>query len=95
LTIRPPAPEWAALLKHNDSAQATRFRRELGLPTGKPLIMTGHQAEFWHTGILAKYLAADAAAGALGADVAWLVVDQDRPARWIPVSKRTTQQRAD
>lgn len=52
---------------------------QLGLPIDRPLIMTGHQAEFWHPGILAKYLAADAAAGVIEADVAWLVVDQDRP----------------
>src|SRR5439155_25239968 len=38
----------------------------------------GHHTLFWHPGILAKYLAADAAAGALGARAAWLVVDQDR-----------------
>ena len=44
--------------------------------------MTGHQAEFWHPGILAKYLAADAAARAIrarghGVRVVWLVADQD------------------
>jgi hypothetical protein len=41
--------------------------------------MTGHQPEFWHPGILAKYLAADAAARQSGATVEWLVVDQARP----------------
>ena len=40
--------------------------------------MTGHQAEFWHAGILAKYLATDAASIALNAQPTWLVVDQDR-----------------
>jgi hypothetical protein len=39
--------------------------------------MTGHQAAFWHPGILAKYLAADAAARSLAAKPAWIVVDQD------------------
>lgn len=42
--------------------------------------MTGHQAEFWHAGILAKYLAADTAARVHGAEAAWVWVDQDRPA---------------
>ncbi len=42
--------------------------------------MTGHQAEFWHPGILAKYVAADAAARAFGASPAWVVVDQADPA---------------
>lgn len=41
--------------------------------------MTGHQAEFWHPGILAKYLAADAFAAGSSAAVAWIVVDQERP----------------
>lgn len=45
----------------------------------RPLIMTGHQAAFWHPGILAKYLAADAIARARGGSPAWLVVDQDDP----------------
>jgi len=77
LTIRPGAGQWRMLVRRNDSPEAARFRRELGLPTDRAVIMTGHQAEFWHPGILAKYLAADAAAGAIGA-AAWLVVDQDR-----------------
>ncbi len=40
--------------------------------------MTGHQAGIWHAGILAKYLAAEALAGAT-AGAAWshVVVDQD------------------
>lgn len=41
--------------------------------------MTGHQAAFWHPGILAKFLAVDAAGRALGAAPAWLFVDQDDP----------------
>ncbi len=39
--------------------------------------MTGHQAEFWHAGILAKFLAAEAYARVAGAATAWFVVDQD------------------
>ena len=55
------------------------FRSQLGLPTGRPIIMTGHQAAFWHPGILAKYLAADAIARTRCGSAAWLVVDQDDP----------------
>ncbi len=55
------------------------MREQLHLPTDRPIIMTGHQAAFWHPGILAKYLAADAAGRALGASPAWVVVDQDDP----------------
>jgi hypothetical protein len=62
------------------SEDAEQFRRELGLPTDRPVVMTGHQAEFWHAGILAKYLAADAIASHRGsADApiatAWCVPD--------------------
>ncbi len=78
LTIRPPAAAWRSLVRHNTTPDAVLIRRELGLATDRPIIMTGHQAEFWHPGILAKYLAADAASIALNAQPAWLVVDQDR-----------------
>ncbi|MCA9297695.1 MAG: hypothetical protein KDA28_01435 [Phycisphaerales bacterium] len=43
---------------HDDSERARRFRSQLGLPHDEPLVLTGHQAEFWHGGVLAKYLAA-------------------------------------
>jgi hypothetical protein len=81
LTIRPHAEQWRGLLGHDTSPAAGRFRAELGLPTDRPVIMTGHQTQFWHPGILAKYLAADAFAASTGAAVAFLVVDQDRPDR--------------
>lgn len=54
-----------------------RVRAALGLPTGGPIVMTGHQATFWHAGILAKYLAATHTAQALGGSAAYVVVDQD------------------
>jgi hypothetical protein len=79
LTINPAPASWGALLRHNPSPESIQFRRELNLPTDLPIIMTGHQPEFWHPGILAKYLAADAASAALNAHPVWLFVDQDRP----------------
>ena len=50
-------------------------------------VWTGHQAEFWHPGIMAKYLAAGALAGRVRAgggraEVTWLVVDQDANEAW-------------
>jgi hypothetical protein len=68
LIIRPSAPEWG------DALRAGPVQRP------RPIIMTGHQPLFWHPGILAKYLAADAAARKWGGETTWLVVDQGRPA---------------
>ena len=48
----------SSLLSHNDSAEARAFREQLGLPTDRPIVMSGHQAQIWHPGILSKYLAA-------------------------------------
>jgi hypothetical protein len=84
LTIDPAPSRWLDALRARPAlteAQLT-FRRELGLPTNSHIVMTGHQAEFWHAGILAKYFAADAAARAAAAagtptSPAWLVVDHD------------------
>lgn len=77
LTISPPGDSWGVLLTHNTSEFAHTFRAELGLPTDRPVIMSGHQAQVWHPGILSKYLAMSTAAEILGAHPAWLVVDQD------------------
>ena len=41
------------------------------------MVMSGHQAEVWHAGILTKMLALRGVAGAAGARAAWVVVDQD------------------
>jgi hypothetical protein len=81
LTIAPEARNWRGLLRRNDSAEAVRFREQCGLPVDRPVVMTGHQAQVWHPGILAKYIAADAFAECVGAEAHWIVVDQDRPDR--------------
>lgn len=57
------------------------------LPKFEVRIWTGHQAEFWHPGILAKYIAAAAIAERVRAaggraSVTWLVVDQDANEPW-------------
>ncbi len=77
LSIDPPADRWASLLKHNTSPEAIAFREQLGLPTDRPIVMSGHQAQIWHPGILSKYLSTISAGNALGAHPAWVVVDQD------------------
>lgn len=48
----------------------------LDLPAGR-LIATGHQAQLWHPGILAKDIAMDISAGRLDAQRLHVIVDQD------------------
>lgn len=43
----------------------------------EPVVLSGHQAGFWHPGILAKLFAIDAAATAFNGRAVWLVVDHD------------------
>lgn len=80
--IDPPADHWARSMRRAAATpRVTRFRAQLGLPHG-PLVLAGHQATFWHPGILAKWLAACAAADSLPATWAWLVVDHDTNDPW-------------
>lgn len=51
------------------------LRRRLGL--SGPLIVTGHQAEFFHAGVLAKAIAADALAKRCGGRAVFVTVDSD------------------
>lgn len=53
-----------------------RTAEELGLPAGA-LMAAGHQPEWWHPGIAAKFLWAQAVAEREGAALAWLLVDTD------------------
>lgn len=57
--------------------EARRCREQLGLPIDRPVIASGHQAAFWHAGILAKHLAMSCFAERRGWAPAWVVVDQD------------------
>ncbi|MCW5777010.1 MAG: hypothetical protein KIS87_11275 [Phycisphaeraceae bacterium] len=66
--IEPDARAWPALAKEH----AERCGR-----AGRPVVMSGHQAEVWHPGILAKWFACAAAARAVSGEAVWLVVDQD------------------
>ena len=64
-TVR-PCPEWL-------EAARTRTRSALGLDSGRRVAATGHQAEIWHAGILAK----DLAVAALPAARVHYVADHD------------------
>jgi hypothetical protein len=79
LVIEPSPAKWRELLAAQPALPPDQrhLRRQLGLPDDRPVILSGHQAEFWHPGILAKYLALSAAGSSLSAAIAWLVVDQD------------------
>lgn len=92
ISISPPGHDWPRLMAaratardgaFSSSASRAALRVDLGLPSDVALIATGHQAQVWHAGILAKYFAAEAcrARVADGASVqaraVWIVVDQD------------------
>ena len=78
IRLDPIAKTWDTLIsKPNPSPRAARFREQLGISTTKPIVMSGHQAQFWHPGILAKLFAASALAERTGAELVWLVVDTD------------------
>lgn len=66
----------APLLGRTVRAWAERTRAQLGMPAG-PVVGAGHQPEWWHPGIVAKFAWADERARRLGASLAWLVVDTD------------------
>jgi hypothetical protein len=77
--IEPEPATWRGLVASGPKpcSESQEFRSQMGLPSGTPLIVTGHQATVWHAGILAKYFAAEAVARGVGGEVGWLVVDQD------------------
>jgi hypothetical protein len=78
VTLEPRGSEWSSLVKRTPlSAFQIRLREQLGLPTDRPVIMSGHQAELWHPGILAKWFAGIALARRVGGVFVWLHVDQD------------------
>lgn len=84
LVIRPEVARWRAALRRvgRPAAWRAEARRELGLPDDRPVVMSGHQAGFWHPGILAKHFACVAIAREAGAFPAWVVVDHDANAPW-------------
>lgn len=84
VTITPAGSAWAGLVRERAvSDEARRFRAQLGLRSDGPVVMAGHQAVVWHPGILAKMIAIGAAGRAIGAQAAWVVVDQDEVDPWV------------
>lgn len=80
--LEPDPAGWRTLLHERwriaqRSTDVMAAREQLGLPTDRPVVMTGHQPIVFHPGVLAKYVAADALASRAGAASAWLVVDHD------------------
>ena len=65
-----------SLLGRPVAAWRERCAGELGLPAG-PLVGAGHQPEWWHPGITAKFMWAQSLAARAGASTAWLLVDTD------------------
>ncbi|MBX3362709.1 MAG: hypothetical protein KF912_00630 [Phycisphaeraceae bacterium] len=76
--FEPHADKWHTLVARRPltTFQST-LRAQLGLPLDRPIIMSGHQCEFWHPGILAKWFAGEALARRVGGTFVWLHVDQD------------------
>ena len=52
-----------------------KCRKSMGLPEHAQLVVVGHQPEFFHPGILAKFIAGDVVAQKIGGELVHLVVD--------------------
>jgi len=94
ILIEPAAHELRALAEENRTRFASypggiagtdwatlrrQTRAAIGADERTPVIMTGHQPEFIHPGVWAKYVVADRLARALGGTAVNLVVDNDVP----------------
>ena len=80
ILIEPAPKRWGDLMGVRASAgrladAAGSFRGQMGLAGDGPIVMSGHQAGFWHPGIVAKYAAVGR--GAMQATTAWVVADLD------------------
>lgn len=82
VVIRPGVEAWAPALAA-PRPDAAADRAALGLPTDRPIVMSGHQCELWHPGILAKDLALREWAAHHRAAPAWVEVEQDSGTPWI------------
>jgi hypothetical protein len=72
-----PGPGPGAVLLGRPIAEwRASVHEELGFPGG-PVVGCGHQPEWWHPGIAAKFMWAAERAARDGAALAWLVIDTD------------------
>ncbi len=84
VTVVPEGSAWAGMVRGRGvSDEARRFRAQLGLGSDGPVVMAGHQPVVWHPGILAKMIAIGTAGRAMGAQAAWVLVDQDEVDPWV------------
>lgn len=83
IILRPHPSSWPELAQQHfvrakSDSDTRTFRSELSIATDRPVLMSGHQAALWHPGILAKWIAMNAAAERLpSCETIWLSVDQD------------------
>ena len=79
-----PLYTWRRACRTELTKQAQRYIASLALATEaidpeSPLIVTGHQAQFYHCGILIKYCLANVLARTFGTCPINLIVDSDLP----------------
>lgn len=75
IRLSPDPRAWHdALSRHAGSPDD---RAAMGLPTDRPVIMSGHQPVVWHAGILAKLIASSEIAQSDHARSAWIIADMD------------------
>ena len=86
--IVPPAAEWESLIAHNRDLRRGYALRIAGRPAAEwlaarhdasPLLLTGHQPEWFHPGASAKNVAAARVAARLGGRASVLIVEHDVP----------------
>ncbi|MEM1424162.1 MAG: hypothetical protein AAGH64_09185, partial [Planctomycetota bacterium] len=73
----PPDGGWSAF-ERTDNADVLETRAELGLPTDRPIVMTGHHAEWWHPGLVSKFIAAQRLSNNARGAWSWTLVDHKR-----------------
>jgi hypothetical protein len=74
---RVPSRELGRILGRELDAWRREARAELGLPTDRFIVMTGHQAGIWHAGIAEKFVVGARIAAERGGVLVHVVVDHD------------------
>ena len=76
VVLEPPVP-WT-IASQPDRFERRRTLESFGLDPDRPVVVVGHQPTFWHAGILAKFLAADALVERCNGQLVHLVIDGHR-----------------
>lgn len=90
LQAAPGAFPDAPLLDSRLAQVRADLRRALALPESRPIVATGHQAEYFHAGVFAKTVAAHALAERAGGTAVFVTVDADLPKTQRLVLPETT-----